>query len=43
MTAGTGVVWGVGSNPWGFQASVFATATGPAYWFANWAYRAPTS
>ena len=43
FTPAGGVVWGVSSNRWGFQVSVNATAIGEVYWFANWAYRAPTS
>lgn len=42
FTPAGGVVWGVGGNRWGFQVSVNATAIGEVYWFANWAYRAPT-
>jgi hypothetical protein len=43
MASSSGVIWGVGDNRWGFQVSVNATAIGEVYWFANWAYRAPTS
>ena len=38
-----GGIWGVGTNNWGFQVSLNATSIGEVYWFANWAYRAPTS
>jgi hypothetical protein len=38
-----GGIWGVGTNKWGFQVSLQATLIGEVYWFANWAYRAPTS
>jgi hypothetical protein len=43
LTATSGVIWGTSSNAWGFQVSLHASATGEVYWFANWAYRAPTS
>jgi hypothetical protein len=42
LAASSGSIWGVGTNPWGFQVSLYASATGEVYWFANWAYRAPT-
>jgi hypothetical protein len=42
LTGASGVVWGVSSNKWGFQVSVNATSATEVYWFANWAYRAPT-
>ena len=42
MTGFAGSIWGVGTDKWGFQASVNATGTGEVYWLANWAYRAPT-
>jgi hypothetical protein len=38
-----GGIWGVGTNKWGFQVSLNATVASEVYWFANWAYRAPTS
>jgi hypothetical protein len=41
--AGAGTIWGISNNAWGFQVSLNATITGEVYWFANWAYRAPTS
>lgn len=44
MTANEGAVWGAGDGTkWGFQVSLNATSTTIAYWFANWAYRAPLS
>jgi len=45
LTAGgnAGVIWGTGTNNWGFQVTLSASSTGEVYWFANWAYRAPTS
>ena len=42
LAASSGSIWGVGTNPWGFQVSLYASTTGEVYWFANWAYRAPT-
>ena len=45
LTAGAnaGAIWGTGTDKWGFQVSLNASSTGEVYWFANWAYRAPTS
>jgi hypothetical protein len=43
MNGLAGSIWGTGTNKWGFQVSINASAIGEVYWFANWAYRAPTS
>jgi len=39
-----GAIWGGGDGTkWGFQVSLDVTSTTIAFWFANWAYRAPLS
>jgi hypothetical protein len=44
MTPNNGFIWGGGDGTkWGFQASVNVDTTGMAFWFANWAYKAPAS
>jgi hypothetical protein len=41
---GGGHIWGSGDGTkWGFQVSVDVQSTGMAWWFANWAYKAPAS
>jgi hypothetical protein len=42
--ANEGALWGSGDGTrWGFQVSIDKPGAGAmAYWFANWAYRAPT-
>jgi hypothetical protein len=44
VTPNEGAIWGGGDGTkWGFQVSLDVTSTTSAFWFANWAYRAPLS
>jgi hypothetical protein len=44
VTPNEGAIWGGGDGTkWGFQVSLDVTDTTIAFWFANWAYRAPLS
>lgn len=43
-TSHRGFIWGGGDGTkWGFQVSWFAPSSGQTFFFANWAYTAPTS